>query len=170
MRATALYLSAMLGEKKAAKQIVAMLKEEPEKGVAHILWRGLAEFSSHKEYLKIVNKLKPDETEETKQIELYIRYRESSGTEKRELAEKLLAAQTPLYAEAAIKFLLKERAFDILGKHFQGEGPYDMSLEMLLYVSAVAQRIFVEARRQGYSIEEKEGKIVFCQTSKTGKA
>lgn len=36
-----------------------------------------------------------------------------------------------------------------------------MSLEMKIYMSSVAQRIFSEARRQGYHLEKKEGEIHF---------
>ncbi len=161
LRAAALYLAAMVGEEKVAKQIVKMLKGDPEKGVQHILWRGLAEISSYKEYREIANKFKLEHTAETKQMDQYVRFRASSGMEKIELATELLTAKTPLYAETAIRFLLEKKKFDLLGKYFQGNGPYDFSLEMVLFASSMAQRIFSEARRQGYTIEEKEVEIVF---------
>lgn len=161
LRAVALYLGAMLAEQEIKGQIVEMLAINKDRAIAHILWRGLAEITSYEEFKKVVDKVRPGETSELKQIEQYVRFRNSEGREKVKSAEKLLRFKTPLYSETAIDFLLGSKEFPILAGFFEKKEPYTMSLEMGLYVSSVAQRIFSEARRRGYRIEEKEGEIHF---------
>lgn len=161
LRATALYLGAMLAEKELKGQIVEMLVNSQDRKIDYLLWRALAEITSPEEFSQVVGQKKAEETWELKQIDQYVRFRHSEGAEKVELAEELLAAKTPFYSATAIGFLLANKDFATLAKFFEKKEPYLMSLEMKLYMSAVAQRIFSEARRQGYRLEEKEDGIHF---------
>ena len=98
---------------------------------------------------------------QVEQMRQYIKFRQSSGHEKVNNADKLLAVQTPFYSKEALAFLLEEGEFAVLGKYFQSPGSRKMSLEMVLYVSALAQRVFVESRRLGFAVEERDGEIFF---------
>ncbi len=161
LRALALYLAAMLGEKQQKDEIMKMLASTEDRALAHLLWRGLAEIASYEEFQQAVRELQPEDSWELKQMGQYVQFRNSKGREKLEIAETLLAAKTPLYSETAIGFLIGKKEFDTLATYFEERGPYNLSLEMTLYISDVAQRIFSEARRRGFDLEEKEGKIHF---------
>jgi hypothetical protein len=161
LRAAALYLGAMLGEKDIIGAIMQMLAKNQNQAIGHVLWRGLAEITNNKEFKDAMRTLQAKESEELSQIGQYVRFRNSEGQEKIGLAEELFTAKSPYYAESAIEFLLEIKEFGILAKYFEKKEPFVMSLEMGLYMSTVAQRIFSEARRQGYSVEEKDGKIHF---------
>ncbi len=161
LRCVALYLAAMLGEEEVQEQLVTMLAEHKNSGEEHLLLRGLAEITRPEEFQEILAALGVSESEDVEQISNYVMFRAGSGRQKTELAEKLLAAQPPFYSEQAVDFLLAGREFAVLDKYLRIKGEHEMSLEMVLYVSAVAQRIFIESRRRGFSLAERDGKIIF---------
>lgn len=122
LRATALYLAAMLAEEDIKGQIVEMLVKSQDRAIDHLLWRGLAEITSYEEFVKVTTTKKAEETWEVKQIGQYVLFRNSQGQEKAELAEKLLTAKTPFYSETALRFLLENKKFATLAKYFEKKG------------------------------------------------
>jgi hypothetical protein len=165
LRAAALYLAARAGDGSVKGQITAMLADNKEGSLATFLWQALAEIATVDEFNAVARARKAPETPELRQIGHYVRFLHSEGRQKTELAQGLLIEKTPLYAESACRFLLEQQEFALLSHYLRESGPYTMSLEMMIYVSAVAQRVFSEARRLGYRLEEKKGEISFLQDS-----
>ena len=171
LRAAALYLGARLADSQVREQIVAMLKSHRQPAIQDVLWLALAELAGPEDFAALVERLASRRTQVLRQAEQYVRFRHSSGPLKVELAEKLLRADTPFYSERATLFLLEEGHSDVLTGYLQRYGQYEMALEMVLYRSAVAQRIYVEARRLGYRIEEDEtGRVRFGPASHRGES
>lgn len=154
LRAAALYLGARLADRQVREQIVAMLKSHRQQAIQDVLWLALAELVGPEDFAALVERLAPRRNHVLNQVEQYVQFRHASGALKVELAEKLLTADTPFYSERTILFLLKEGHAAVLARYMERYGEYEMALEMVLYRSTVARRIYVESRRHGYRIEE----------------
>lgn len=161
LRAVALSLAAILGHDDVKGQIRELLAAHENSVIEQILLRGLAEITDEKEYQEILAALHSPPGEEVEQMRQYVKFRQSSGQEKVTVADKLLSVQRPFYSKEALAYLLEEGEFAVLEKYFQSPGSHKMSLEMVLYVSALAQRVFVESRRLGFAVEERDGEIFF---------
>lgn len=122
VRYAALYLGGRLGMDSVKDDIVGLLQNKQKNTREYYLLLGLAEITTPEEFAQLIAGLQLD-ARNVKKVEQYNLFRNADPAQKDELAKALLAKGDITQKNAAVDYLIENKAADALAKNWQqGDG------------------------------------------------